>query len=176
VTKAQPQVPQGAQESRERIPRSRGLRFLFHEEQHTIRRRLGRANAATEHIGSSSVAGLVGRAEIDILVGVLRNVEVPPCVRALQPLNYGIVSQSQSPNEAWAHLTRMGAVQFDVLVVRHLGPLWRRHLALREYLRADPARAAAYGHLKVEWAASYGAGTASYKEAKRRYWNAIATP
>ena len=84
---------------------------LFHEEEHAIRRRLGRTDVAVEHVGSSSVAGLVGRAEIDILVGVRRNAEVPPCVRALLPLNYRIVSQSQSPNESWAYLTRAGAVQ-----------------------------------------------------------------
>jgi GrpB-like predicted nucleotidyltransferase (UPF0157 family) len=149
---------------------------LFQEEQEAIRRRIGRTDVAVEHIGSSSVARLVGRAEIDILVGVRRDAQAPQCVRALQLLNYRLISQSQSGNEAWTYLTRAGSVQFEILVVGYLGLLWRRHIALREYLRAEPARAAAYGRLKVQWAAKYGAGTTSYKEAKRRYWAAIATP
>jgi GrpB-like predicted nucleotidyltransferase (UPF0157 family) len=173
VSRQSTQAPADAPGLRQSDPR---WADLFREEQQAIRRRLGRTDVAVEHVGSSSVTGLVGRAEIDILVGVRRATQVPQCIRALQLLNFGLVSQSHSGNEAWAYLTKAGAVEIEVLVVQYLGSLWRRHLALREYLRADPARAASYGRLKVQWAAKYGAGTTSYKEAKRRYWAAIATP
>jgi GrpB-like predicted nucleotidyltransferase (UPF0157 family) len=149
---------------------------LFREEQRAIRHRLGRTAVAIEHVGSSSVAGLVGRAEIDILVGVRANAHMPDCAAALQFIGYGLLSQSQSPIEGWAYLGRTDVVRFEVLVARHFGPLWRRHVLLRDYLRSHPARAAAYGALKVRWASQYGADSAMYKEAKRRFWSIVAAP
>jgi GrpB-like predicted nucleotidyltransferase (UPF0157 family) len=169
----EPFLPADAPGLRPCDPRSVGL---FRDEQQAIRARLGRTDVSIEHIGSSSVPGLVGRAEIDILVGVPRNDQVPECALAVRLLDYRLMSQSASSNERWAYLAKAGAVRFEVVIVRHLGPLWRRYVALRDYLRDDPSRVAAYAHHKAQWAIKHGAGTAGYNASKRKYWATIATP
>ena len=70
-------------------------------------------------------------------------------------------------------MSRSDPIPFELLMMEHLTPLWRRHLRLRDYLRRDPARAVAYGRLKADWAAKYGSGTEGYKEAKRRFWASL---
>src|SRR4051794_22345737 len=56
---------------------------VFDAERRRIAASLGR-RAAIEHVGSSSVPGLRGRPEIDVLVGVMAPDEVEPAARSLK--------------------------------------------------------------------------------------------
>lgn len=149
---------------------------IFAAEQQRIRAALGPLAIAVEHVGSSSIAGLSGRPEIDILVGVASAPDVDAAARLLTGLGYVTQDQAPAQSEPWALLLKSAQVPFEMLVVEHLSPLWNRHLSLREYLRRDPARAQAYGTLKSRWAARYGIGTPGYKQAKRRFWATIHEP
>ena len=122
---------------------------------------------------SSSVPGLSGRPEIDILVGVGTAQDIEEGAHLLKGLGYVTESRSPSPPESWYLMSRPAPIPFELLVVKYLGRLWRRHLWLRDSLRRDPARSLAYSRLKSEWAATYGSNTAGYKEAKRRFWALI---
>jgi GrpB-like predicted nucleotidyltransferase (UPF0157 family) len=144
---------------------------VFEAERRRISAALGPGAVAIEHVGSSSVPGLAGRPEIDILVGLASRNVLEASARSLEALGYS--TSSSSAADGWCLLAKPGRIPFEVLVVEHGGPLWRRHLGFREYLRRDPARAARYSRLKAEWAARYGAGTDGYKEAKRRFWIAV---
>lgn len=143
---------------------------VFDAERRRIAASLGR-RAAIEHVGSSSVPGLRGRPEIDVLVGVTAPDEVEPAARSLKGLGY--TTSSASFEDGWCLLSKPGTIPFEVLVVQHRSPLWHRHLGFREYLRGDPARAAAYARLKSTWAARFGAGSDGYKDAKRRFWISV---
>jgi GrpB-like predicted nucleotidyltransferase (UPF0157 family) len=126
-----------------------------------------------EHVGSSSVPYLKGRSEIDILVGAHAPDDVERCADLLAGLGYVATSRPPSPSDGWCLMAKPGPIPFEVLIVQHLSPLWRRHLALRDYLRRDPAKARAYGRLKAGWAAKYGVDTKAYKEAKKRFWASV---
>lgn len=149
---------------------------IFAAERQRIEAALGPLAAAVEHVGSSAVPGLWGRAEIDVLVGVRTAADVDPGTRLLGHLGYVTEDRAAPGSEPWSLLSRSGRIPFELLLVVYGGPLWRRHLWLREYLRRDPARALDYGRLKSAWAARYGAGTPGYKEAKRRFWAAVEGP
>jgi len=149
---------------------------IFAAEQQRIRAALGSLAIAVEHVGSSSIPGLWGRAEIDILVGVASPRDVNTAARLLTGLGYVTQDRAAAESEPWALLLKSGQIPFEMLVVEHLSPLWNRHLSLREYLRRDPARAQAYGTLKSRWAARHGIGTPGYKEAKRRFWATVHEP
>jgi GrpB-like predicted nucleotidyltransferase (UPF0157 family) len=144
---------------------------VFEAERRRIRSAVGARAVAIEHVGSSSVPGLQGRSEIDILLGVASAADVGDCAAALERIGYS--TSSRAPSEGWWLLSKPGTCPVEVLVVVHRGPLWLRHLGFRDYLRGDPAKASTYGRLKSEWAARYGAGTRGYKEAKRRFWIAV---
>jgi GrpB-like predicted nucleotidyltransferase (UPF0157 family) len=149
---------------------------IFAAEQRRIREALGSLAIAVEHVGSSSVPGLWGRPEIDILVGVAAPADVDAGACRLTALGYAVDDRGTPESEPWCLLSRAGQISFEMLVVEHLGPLWNRHLGLRDYLRDDPARALAYGRLKARWAARYGLDTPAYKHAKRRFWSAVRDP
>lgn len=150
-----------------------GWPVLFEEEQRRIRAVLGERVGGVEHVGSSSVPGLAGRSEIDVLVGARSAQDIAECARLLMGLGYKTAERSESSSEPWYLMTREGPVPFELLLVEYQSPLWRRHLSLRELLRNDPKKAATYVRLKSEWAARYRTDTDDYKEAKRRFWSSI---
>lgn len=147
--------------------------LLFQLERQQMRACLGGSAVAIEHVGSSSVPHLKGRPEIDILVGVQTLDDVERCAELLAGLGYVATSRPPSPSDGWCLMAKSGRISFEVLIVLHLGPLWSRHLALRDYLRRAPAKARAYERLKDQWAAKYGVDTKAYKEAKKRFWASV---
>jgi GrpB-like predicted nucleotidyltransferase (UPF0157 family) len=116
---------------------------IFAVERRRIREALGSLALAVEHVGSSSVPGLWGRPEIDILVGVGGRADVDAAARRLGALGYVVDDRATPESEPWCLLSRAGQISFEMLVVEHLSPLWNRHVRLRDYLRDDPARALA---------------------------------
>jgi GrpB-like predicted nucleotidyltransferase (UPF0157 family) len=70
-------------------------------------------------------------------------------------------------------MAKPSPIRFEVIIVQYQSRLWKRHLASRNYLRRNPANALAYGQLKTKWAKDYGAESAAYKEAKRRFWATV---
>ncbi len=102
--------------------------------------------------------------------------DVDAAVRRLTTLGYVLQQRSPAQSERWGLLTRSAAVPFELLVVEHRAPLWRRHVWLRDYLRDDPARALHYARSKQRWAARHGVGTPGYKAAKQRFWAAVEDP
>lgn len=158
------------------LPYDRGWPRVFAAERQRIQAALGSLATAVEHVGSSSIPGLWGRAEIDILVGVRDRAGVEAGGRLLTGLGYAIDDAARAGQEPWRLLSRPGPIPFELLLVEHGSALWNRHLGLRDYLLADPARALEYGRLKSSWATRYGPGTRGYKEAKRRFWAGVQVP
>jgi GrpB-like predicted nucleotidyltransferase (UPF0157 family) len=148
---------------------------VFAAEQRRIRAALGSLAAAVEHVGSSSVPGLWGRPEIDILVGVADSADVDASTRLLTRLGYLVHDRAARQSDSWRVLVRPAQVPFELLVVEHRSPLWNRMVYLRDYLR-DPARALTYVRLKARWAAQHGAGTPGYQQAKREFWANVEVP
>lgn len=146
--------------------------LVFQAERRRIGAALGNKAVAIEHVGSSSVPGLRGRPEVDILLGLRSTDDIKESARFMAGLGY--VTNARGSSDGWYLMSKSGPISFEVLIVEHLGPLWRRHLWFRDYLRSDPTKALTYGRLKSEWAARYGVGTEAYKEAKRRFWISVA--
>lgn len=149
------------------------LALVFRAEQKRIRAAIGSRAVAIEHVDSSAIPGLWGRREVDVLVGVRTADSIQASARRLSRLGYATDARPSPQSDDWRLMSRRGAIPVEVLIVEHGGRLWSRHLWLREYLRRDPRKALAYGRLKLEWAARHGAGTKSYKEAKRRFWATV---
>jgi GrpB-like predicted nucleotidyltransferase (UPF0157 family) len=147
--------------------------LLFRLERQRMRARLGGSAVSIEHVGSSSVPNLEGRPEIDILIGTRTSDDVNTCADLLTSLGYVTTAHPPSPSDGWRLMAKPSPIPFEVLIVQHLSPLWRRVMALRDYLRRHPAKALAYGQLKAKWAAKSGADTEAYKEAKRRFWGSV---
>ncbi|HSS39323.1 MAG TPA: GrpB family protein, partial [Polyangia bacterium] len=133
------------------------------------RLRLGLATASLkfEHIGSTAVPGLAGKPIVDLMLGASPPVwatreELRP---RLVALGYEDLGEAGVPGRL--HFRRRTALRaFNVALVEEGGDLWRANLAFRDYLRAHPEEAAAYGSAKREAIASGAQTLLAYSTAK----------
>jgi len=135
----------------------------FAEERGRIGTALGDLVATIEHGGSTSVPGLAAKPVIDIWLKLTGPVQ-PEHIEAMAALGY-------------RHLGEAGLAGQDLFVKRsapvvHLhsyqagDPDYQRHLDFRDWLRAHPDGAAAYGRLKKDLARRFKADRLAYTEAK----------
>jgi len=141
-------------------------RFL--EEKAAIEAALGDRGVAIEHVGSTAVPGLVSKPTIDVLVGIRRLSEAAPCIAALEAIGYVYRPDMEDtlPERRYLHKGPPGDRTYHVHMVEFASPFWMRHLLFRNFLRAHPDRATAYGALKRELAARHPTDRETYTDAK----------
>jgi len=135
----------------------------FATESERIRRVLGDLVVAVEHGGSTSVPGLAAKPVIDIwltLTGPVR----PEHVEALGAVGYRHLGEAGLAGQDL--FIRRSAPQVHVHSYQVGDPDYQRHLDFREWLRAHPDGAAAYGRLKKDLARRFKADRLAYTEAK----------
>lgn len=123
-----------------------------------------------EHTGSTAVPGLAAKPVLDLLAGRLEH-DRAAAIAALQAGGYiyrgeqGIVGRDffrrGEPRQYHLHLTLVDS------------PFWHDHRMFRDYLRAHPDAAEAYGTLKSELATRYPHDRAAYIDGKSAFVNAI---
>jgi NAD-dependent deacetylase len=144
----------------------------FDEERAHVAEALGELAVAIEHVGSTAVPGLAAKPVIDLLVG-LATLELPPeRITAMEALGYEYRGEYGISGRLFF---RRGGLErtHHVHAVEHGGELWARHLAFRDYLRAHPDEATAYGEVKHS-ALAPSATAEGYDRAKQAYVEALA--
>jgi GrpB-like predicted nucleotidyltransferase (UPF0157 family) len=140
---------------------------LFASLAHSVAAALGPILLRVEHVGSTSVPGLAGKPIIDLDV-VGQPADVAEAIRRLSTLGYthrgdlGITGREAFGAPA-------GAPAHHLYVCPIGSPALAEHLRFRDALRADPELAAAYGNLKRQLAAQYGADREGYNQAKTAF-------
>jgi len=137
---------------------------------------LGATVLRVEHVGSTSVPGLAAKPIIDIDAVILTETDLPEAIRKLAGAGYRHEGERGIAG-------RHAFAQPDGLPAHHLyvcddgNPELRRHLAFRDYLRANPAESARYGALKERLAAQFGSDRDGYTDAKSAFiTKALAVP
>ncbi len=146
------------------VPYDSNWPVLFAEWRARLLDALGSLEVRIEHVGSTAVPGLSAKPVIDISLGVpdVENEEryrgaVESCGVPLRSVDEG----HRYFRPAWPDPR---VVQIHVNTT---GDEWqRRHLLFRDYLRAHPDAAAAYGLLKTELATAYRDDRLAYNAAK----------
>jgi dephospho-CoA kinase len=142
---------------------------------------LGDRAMAVEHVGSTSVPGLIAEDVIELQVGVraLADADEPGFVHALADKGFpraSGVSHLSQPTLAWVedpaswgeriHGSADPGRPARVHVREKDGPAWRAPLLLRDWLRAEPGEREAYGALERRLAENTTT-TTDYVVAKR---------
>jgi len=140
------------------------------EEAARVREALGAV--AVEHVGSTAVSGLVAKPVLDLLAGLERASVEPEQVRAMEALGYGCLGEFGLPGRIFFRKEEGGRRTHHVHAVEHGRGHWRRHVAVRDFLRAHPEEAARYAEVKRAAAAS-AADRDAYWEAKAAYVEAL---
>jgi NAD-dependent deacetylase len=126
-----------------------------------------------EHVGSTAVPGLAAKPVLDLLAGLESLDLTSEHIRAMEALGYEALGEYGLPGRLFF---RKGSEPrtHHVHAVELRGEHWRRHLAVRDYLRAHPDEAAAYEAEKRRIAAAasdrdeYALGKAGFVEALER--------
>lgn len=128
---------------------------LYEAEAQAIAGVLGQRLTAIHHIGSTAVPGLAAKPVIDIMPVVRAVTEADECRADFEALGYEYLGEFGIPGRRY--LRKGGderTHQMHIFASDDVHAI-ARHLAVRDYLRAHPARAAAYGALKLELAARF---------------------
>ena len=133
-----------------------------------IRSRLASAlegpDVVIEHMGSTAVPGLASKPVIDIMVAVPDVEQESSYVAAIEQCGVSL----RSSDEGHRYFRPLEPLPRTVQVhVVDAGSEWhRRHMLFRDYLRAHPDVATAYGDLKKRLAATYRNDRLAYNAAK----------
>lgn len=133
---------------------------------------LGPLVVTVEHIGSTAVPGLAAKPIIDLDVVLESSADLPEAIRLLATIGYvhegdlGIAGRDafRSPSGEPPHHLYVLAAGADEL---------RRHLALRDALRADNGLRDRYASLKRSLANTYKDDRSAYTEGKSAFVTSI---
>ena len=122
------------------------------------------STADVEHIGSTAVPGLAAGPIIDLMIGAREYPPVSSLESTLSWLGYEALGEAGVPGRAYFRLR--GVSSFNLHLVRKGGERWRNNIALRDYLRRNPAARLQYAQAKIAALSSDASTLLSYSAAK----------
>jgi len=147
--------------------------LAFEREAAALRQVLGALVVRVDHVGSTSVPGLAAKPIVDIQVSVPAIAPLEPYQRPLEARGYLFVPDPEFPDYPFFGMPAAPPRTHHVHVCAVGSAHERRHLALRDYLRAHPAEAEAYAAEKRAVAARYAGNALAYVTAKGPYVQAL---
>ena len=151
----------------ELIPYDPAWQARFEAEAARLRAAIGAHARGIEHIGSTSVVGMLAKPVIDVAVAVDSVAAADACVAPLGALGYEYRGMhGDDPARRYYVLDREGrrAVQIHLWILPT--PSWARHLGFRDLLRARPDVAEAYAREKRRVADAVAWDKTAYADAK----------
>ncbi|WP_198170529.1 GrpB family protein [Deinococcus arboris] len=139
---------------------------LFAAERERVAQALGPLALEIEHVGSTSVPGLVAKPVLDLAVAVSGAGQMPQCRGPLtrlgstfrgDPAGQGEAFYALGPDDARTHYLHL-------LPITH--PHWRAYLVFRGALRADPELRGAYADLRLALARAHPEARTEYTARK----------
>ena len=145
----------------------------FQSEAAAIRAALGDQVTRIEHVGSTSVPGLAAKPVVDIQVSVRSMAPRSAYADALVGLGYRWAIDPWSVEHEFFSKDTSGERAFHIHVCPDGSEWERRHIAFRDWLRANPEDAARYERLKRELAERHPRDIYSYAAAKSDFIQTI---
>jgi GrpB-like predicted nucleotidyltransferase (UPF0157 family) len=127
---------------------------------------IGETLIRIEHVGSTSIPGIVAKPTIDLMPIVKRLAELDARQAAVEALGYVWRGEFGIPGRRYCIREQQGRRLFHVHCHQADHPEIARTIDFRDYLRADPEEARAYETLKRVAAAAHPADTLAYSHAK----------
>ncbi len=163
-----PSAERALTEPVELVEHDPGWQAAFDAERSRLIPLLAQSVVAIEHIGSTSVPGLLAKPSIDLLVGLRDFRDVRRCVALLVCDGYHHDRESNLAliGRQWLFRHRDGRRTHHAHLVCHESPDWNDRIRFRDLLRGDPRLRARYALLKRRLAVEHGAQRTRYSDAK----------
>lgn len=140
---------------------------MYLRESGRLQTALGEIADRIEHIGSTSIADIVAKPIIDILVVASDLARVDRRTTALAAIGYEAKGEYGLAGRRYFRKCDANGVRTHHVHVYQRGSgAIERHLAFRDFLRAHPDKARRYSDLKAELASGRGLAGPDYQSAK----------
>ena len=137
---------------------------IFEVEKSALEGVLGGSILDIQHVGSTSVPGLVAKPIIDIGVAVAHYEEASACIPQVEALGYEYRGELGIPCRHY--FTKGDPRRFHLHMVEIASAEWQNLLLFRDYLRQHPQEAEEYVQLKMQLAERYPRDREAYLEGK----------
>ena len=138
----------------------------FSEEEAFLKNIIGKwLYGSIEHVGSTSVPGLVAKPVIDIMFGVASLAESKPSIKVLMDNGYRYAPYKEDVMH-WFCKPSAILRTHHLHLMPYESPLWNERIQFRDILRTNQAIADEYGTLKKELARQYKEDRDAYTENK----------
>lgn len=142
----------------------------FAAEADRLREVFGASARRIEHIGSTSVPGMLAKPVIDILVELDRLDAADAAAEALTRRGYDVMGENGIQGRRYfRRRDAAGNRACHVHAFRSGDAHLHRHLAFRDFLRAHPGKARAYSDLKAQLTAKGDIERKAYQAAKSAF-------
>jgi GrpB-like predicted nucleotidyltransferase (UPF0157 family) len=152
----------------ELVPHSPRWAEMAAAETRALKGALGDVLVRVEHIGSTSIPGIMAKPIVD-LIPIVKSVEVlDGALPRVTALGYECLGEFGLAGRRYCRRNdpATGKRQFQLHCYAEDSPEIARHLAFRDYLRAHPAKAKEYEAEKIRAAALYPDNTLDYNAEK----------
>jgi len=139
---------------------------LYEKEKEIIRRTLGPGLMSLEHIGSTSVPGLMSKNIIDIMVGVADKIAAGQCLGRLSLAGYDNAKDLDHPEWFYLLEKNLEVAYCHLHIVKEKSEHQWKHIAFRDWLCSHPEDAREYEELKTKLAETYRNDRVGYTNAK----------
>lgn len=150
-----------------------GWPLRFEEEAARIHEACGDAIQSIEHVGGTSVPGIMTRPILDVMVGIEHLRDSGMIIDPLKAIGYKCHGENGVPGRR--HFTR--SVDRCCLVHIQMFPVdsdnWSDAISMRDRLRADPELARRYSELKQDLLSRFPDDPASYLEGRAAFEQTI---
>ncbi len=149
------------------IPHDPQWKQLFQAQRAVLTTALGDQVVAIDHIGSTSIPGILAKPIIDILIEVRSIDQLDRSSPAIEALGYEVMGEFGIETRRYFRKSnRQGARTHHLHAFTTGSPHLLRHLAFRDYLIAHPDIAQEYSQLKAELIADENTTMESYIDGK----------
>lgn len=146
------------------VPYSAEWPRLFQEEKARLQAALGREALDIQHVGSTSIPGMVAKPIIDIAIAVASFKEAMVCVAPIEGLGYEYHGENGIPRRHF--FVKGNPRTYHLHMLEQGSPEWENHLLFRDHLIRHPDCAAEYAALKTDLARRFENDRKTYTDEK----------
>jgi GrpB-like predicted nucleotidyltransferase (UPF0157 family) len=146
------------------VPYTKEWERLFQVERPRLRAAVGKYVLDIQHVGSTSIPGMVAKPIIDIAIAVKNFEEACVCIKPIEQLGYEYKGENGIPRR---HYFAKGNPRTHHVHINEIGSRdWNDQIIFRDYLTQHPEIAKEYAELKMELAQRYPTDRQSYLDGK----------
>jgi GrpB-like predicted nucleotidyltransferase (UPF0157 family) len=151
------------------VPWQPGWADSFLQEAARLHSALGSAIGQIEHVGSTSIPGMISKPIIDMLAAVERLSLADALIPALERLGYEYRPDNPIPGRVFLVLGPHSHRTHHLSLAEISSGFWQEHIAFRDCLLANPRVAEEYASLKKRLAAQLRRDRPLYTAAKEEF-------